>query len=198
MLCSVVMAQTKTISFENVNVVPMNIDTIIPNQRVIIANGKILKIEPASKTIANNGSSYHPGDGGMVAVFHDASQNVIATTGSEWKAQTFYTSPIQDLSCPTEDGTTRSTANCATADASDGSGFYGLHWEVPETWMNTDFDDSDWPSATTYTNATIGVDNKPSYTNYTDIFDDATNDAEFIWSTNVILDNEVIVRYTVD
>ncbi|TVZ54894.1 imidazolonepropionase-like amidohydrolase [Lutibacter sp. Hel_I_33_5] len=51
MVCSVGMAQTKTISFENVNVIPMDTDTIITNQRVIIANGKILKIEPASKTI---------------------------------------------------------------------------------------------------------------------------------------------------
>ena len=32
------------------------------------------------------------------------------------------------------------------------------------------------------------------FTNITDIFDDASNDAQFIWSTNVILDNEVIVR----
>ncbi|WP_025743126.1 amidohydrolase family protein [Aquimarina pacifica] len=51
MLSSVVRAQTKTISFENVNVIPMNIDTIMVNQRVIIANSKIVKIEPASKTI---------------------------------------------------------------------------------------------------------------------------------------------------
>ncbi|MDO6472778.1 amidohydrolase family protein [Maribacter sp. 1_MG-2023] len=49
MLCSVALAQTKIISFENVSVIPMNTDTLITNQRVIIANGKILKIESASK-----------------------------------------------------------------------------------------------------------------------------------------------------
>ncbi|MFD0797220.1 amidohydrolase family protein [Maribacter chungangensis] len=54
MLCSVGVAQIKIISFENVNVVPMNIDTIIPNQRVIIANGKISKIEPATKSTTNH------------------------------------------------------------------------------------------------------------------------------------------------
>ena len=37
----------------------------------------------------NQGFAYHPGDGGMVAVFKDASENIVATTGSEWKAQTF-------------------------------------------------------------------------------------------------------------
>jgi hypothetical protein len=41
------------------------------------------------------------------------------------------------------------------------------------------------------------VDNKPAYTNFTTIFDDVSNDAQFIWSKNVILDNEVIVRKTV-
>ena len=60
--------------------------------------------------------------------------------------------------------------------------------------MNKTFDDSSWPNATTYSNATIGVDGKSAFTNFTDIFDDANNDAQFIWSSNVILDNEVIVR----
>lgn len=147
---------------------------------------------------ANGGSNYHPGDGGLVAVFNDELGNIVATTTSEWKAQTFYTAPIQDLSCPTEDGTVRKTDNCNADDASDGSNFYALHWETPANWINEDFDDSTWPSATTFTNATIGVDNKSSYTNFTDIFDDPTQDAKFIWSTNVILDNEVIVRYTVE
>ncbi|REG89408.1 amidohydrolase family protein [Winogradskyella sediminis] len=54
LLCSTIIAQTKIISFENVNVIPMNIDTLITNQRVIIANSKILKIEPVSKTITNH------------------------------------------------------------------------------------------------------------------------------------------------
>ncbi|MEM1135870.1 MAG: hypothetical protein AAGI07_08510 [Bacteroidota bacterium] len=149
-------------------------------------------------TEVNQGSSYHPGDGGMVAVFKDVAGNTVETTGSEWKAQTFYTAPIKDLTCPIENGTTRSTANCNTNAENDGSNFYGLHWEIPSNWMNEDFDDTTWPAATTYTNETIVVNNKPSYTNFTDIFDDVANDAEFIWSTNVILDNEVIVRYTVE
>lgn len=145
----------------------------------------------------NRSCKYHPGDGGLVAVFHDAKGNTIATTGSEWKAQTFYTAPIKDMFCPTESGTTRSTSSCDAIGVNDGSTFYGLHWELPSTWMNVDFDDGSWPNATTYTNETIGVNNKPAYTNFTDIFDDPSNDAEFIWSTNVILDNEVIVRYVV-
>lgn len=142
----------------------------------------------------NNGFQYHAGDGGMVAVFKDSTNNIIATTGSDWKAQTFYTSPIIDLSCPTENGTLRLSNNCSTQDSNIGANYYGLHWAKPANWMNSSFDDTSWPNATTYTNASIGVDNKPAYTNFIDIFDNPANDANFIWSTNVILDNEVIVR----
>lgn len=145
----------------------------------------------------NQGSTSHPGDGGLVAVFKDASDTIIAVTDSSWKAQTYYTAPIVDLSCVTESGTTRSSANCSTDAAGDFANIYGLHWARPSNWTSESFDDSAWPSATTYTNDTVGVDNKTSYTNFTDIFDDSTNDADFIWSTNLVLDNEVLIRTTV-
>lgn len=145
----------------------------------------------------NGGFTYHCGDGGMVAVFKDASNNIVAKTGTDWKAQTFYTAPIMSLACATESGTSRLSTNCSTANSNSGSTYYGLHWARPTNWTTASFDDSTWPSATTFSNAVIGVDNKPSYTNFTNIFDDASNDAQFIWSKNVILDNEVIVRKTV-
>ena len=146
----------------------------------------------------NQGFSHSAGDGGMVAVIKDASDNIVATTGSDWKAQTYYTAPIQDLTCPTESGTTRSSANCSTIGSDDASEYYGLHWATPDNWTSASFDDSTWPAATTYTNTTIGVDNKVAYTDFTDIFDDSGDDATFIWSTNVVLDNLVLVRYTVN
>ena len=146
---------------------------------------------------ANRGKAFHNGDGGMVAVIKDEQNNTIATTNKNWKAQTFYTAPIKDLSCVSEDGNYRYSKNCDTNGGQDGASFYALHWELPNDWMKADFDDSNWPNATTFTNQTIGVDNKPSYTNFTTIFDDSENDAEFIWSTNVVLDNEVLVRYTI-
>jgi len=133
----------------------------------------------------------------MVAVFKDSNNSIIAKTGSDWKAQTFYTSPIMDLTCPTENGALRLSVNCSTADSNSGSSYYGLHWARPANWTLATFDDSTWPAASLYNNAVIGVDNKPAYTNFINIFDNPTNDAQFIWSTNVILDNEVIVRKTV-
>lgn len=148
-------------------------------------------------TEENGGSAHHPGDGGMVAVFKDASDNIIAVTDNTWKAQTYYTAPVKDLGCLSESGTTRNSSDCDTSNSNDGSSFFGIHWEVPTNWTSASFNDSDWPAATTYTNAEIGVENKQAYTNFTNIFDNSANDAQFIWSTNVILDNEVIVRKTV-
>lgn len=145
----------------------------------------------------NGGFNYHCGDGGMVAVFKDANNSIITKTGNDWKAQTFYTAPVMNLKCPTESGTTRNSSACSSADSNSGTTYYGLHWPRPTNWTSATFDDTSWPAATTYTNATIGVDNKPAYTNFVNIFDDISNDAQFIWSKNVVLDNEVIVRKTV-
>ena len=149
-------------------------------------------------TELSGGFTNHSGDGGMVAVFKDESNTTIAISNNSWKAQTFYTAPIVDLTCPTENGTQRLSNNCLIQDSNDGSAYYGLHWARPLNWQNANFDDSSWPNSTTYTNAEIGVNNKPAYTNFTNIFDEANNDAQFIWSSNVVLDNEVIVRHTVN
>lgn len=146
----------------------------------------------------NRGFAFSPGDGGMVAVFKDANDDIIETTDETWKAQTFYTSPVKDLTCLSENGTERFSSSCDEEGAADGSAFYAVHWEVPTDWSQASFDDSDWPDATTYTNEIIGVDNKSAYTSFTDLFDNSTSDAQFIWSTNVVLDNEVIVRKIVE
>lgn len=139
----------------------------------------------------------HPGDGGLVAVFKDKNNAIVAVTDQKWKAQTFYTSPIRDVTCPTESGNMRLTKNCSTESSQECSTYYALHWEIPGNAMSNVYDDHDWPAAKEYTNAEIGVNNKPAYTNFEDVFDDPNRDAVFIWSSNVILDNTVIVRYTV-
>ncbi|MEP0071379.1 MAG: hypothetical protein ABJE79_01650 [Marinomonas sp.] len=70
-----------------------------------------------------------------------------------------------------------------------------MHWPVPADWLNEDFDDSAWPQATLYSEDDIGVDNKRSYMNFIDQF--SGTGAQFIWSSNVVLDNEVLLRYQV-
>ncbi len=44
-------AQTDTLLIENVNVIPMIEETILYNQRVVVAHGKIIRVEPMSATL---------------------------------------------------------------------------------------------------------------------------------------------------
>ena len=148
-------------------------------------------------TESNQGNTYHPGDGGLVAVFKDSNGEIISVTDAGWKAQTYYTAPLTDITCLEESGTSRLSSTCSTDAPSDAEAIAGAHWARPDDWTLEEFDDSDWPSAVTFTNDTVGVNNKLSYTNFIDIFDDTTDDAAFIWASNLILDNEVLVRKTI-
>lgn len=146
---------------------------------------------------AGRGSSYYPGDAGIVIHILDADGETAAVTDASWRAQTFYTSPLSERDCLIAEGQVRDSSACSTDAAQDGSGFSAAYWTIPMDWMQPEFDDSLWPSAITYSNETVGVDNKPAYTNFTDIFDTPGADAEFIWSSNLVLDNVVLLRGTI-
>lgn len=138
----------------------------------------------------NRGKAFHPGDGGFIASFSDGT-----VTNSDWQAQTFYTAPIYDLSCLSEVDGKRLSETCTTEGTDNGENAYAAHWETPSDWMKQGFDSSSWPQATQYSEDEIGVDNKKSYMNFIEKFSGAG--ASFIWSTNVVLDNEVLLRYEV-
>lgn len=138
----------------------------------------------------NRGKAFHPGDGGFIASFSDGT-----VTNSDWQAQTFYTSPIYDLTCLSEVGGKRLSDTCTTEGTDNGENAYAAHWATPDNWMNRAFDSSLWPQATQYSEDEIGVNNKKSYMNFIEKFSGAG--ASFIWSTNVVLDNEVLLRYEV-
>ncbi|MEY4581420.1 MAG: hypothetical protein RL701_6123 [Pseudomonadota bacterium] len=143
------------------------------------------------------GGEYDPGDAGIVAVFRDASGRSIATTNASWKVQSYYISPLQDFNCVSQKGSLRDSSTCETTGTNDGSHFYALHWRLPDGWYERSFDDSAWLGAATYTNERVGVGNKPAFTKFVAIFDDPALDADFIWTSNLILDNEILARYTV-
>lgn len=132
----------------------------------------------------NGGNAYYVGDGGFIAKFSDGT-----TTGSAWRAQTFYISPLSDVNCVVETGTLRNSSSCSNAPTS-GVNSYALHWEIPTTWFSSDYDFSKWQSATTFTDAQVGV--KPAYSNFTSSF----SGSQFIWSSNLKLDNVVLLRFT--
>ncbi|RKF18685.1 hypothetical protein DBZ36_09805 [Alginatibacterium sediminis] len=138
----------------------------------------------------NRGKEYHPGDGGFIASFSDGT-----VTGSDWQAQTFYTAPIYDLTCLTEVESKRLSETCTIEGTDHGEKAYAAHWETPSNWMAKEFNSSSWPQATLYSEDEIGVNNKKAYMNFIEKFSGAG--ASFIWSTNVVLDNQVLLRYQV-
>ncbi len=146
---------------------------------------------PGIGTESGRGNPYHPGDGGFAASFSDGT-----LTNADWKAQTFYIAPVPDPSLVIQlpDGTRDSSSAPRSPD--NVPECYALHYEVPNDWTYPDFNDTSWPQASVFTNETVGVRNKPSYMNSTDQFIDAG--ATFIWSSNLVLDNEVLVRFTQD
>jgi hypothetical protein len=143
------------------------------------------------------GSNYSPGDAGIVLNLQDATGKTVAVSNKSWKAQTFYTSPLAKPSCLKINGNVRDSSACDTDATSDGSGYSAAHWPLPDGWMKPDFDDSKWPNALSYSNDIVGVNGKPGFTNFPQVFDDPKADAEFIWSSNLILDNLVLLRRTV-
>lgn len=149
-------------------------------------------------TERGRGVAYHPGDGGLVAHIKDATGKTVAITDDRWRALTTYISPLKDRSCLKIDGKKRDTSGCDTTGSDNGTGDAAAHWPVPAGWVSPGYDDSAWPRATTFTNRTVGVGNKPAYTNFTDQFDDPKADARFIWSSNLVLDNVVLLRRVID
>ena len=146
---------------------------------------------------SSRGTKLHAGDGGLVAQIQNAKGEIISITDSSWKAQTFYTAPIVDRTCLIIDGQKRDSAACNKQTVKSANSTSAAHWPIPENWASSEFDDSAWPAATTFTNRTVGVNNKRAYTNFTDLFDAKNADAQFIWSSNLVLDNLVLLRKTV-
>lgn len=146
----------------------------------------------------NRGKAFHPGDGGLVAHIQDVNGETVAITDDSWRAQTFYTSPLNDRSCLVVDGQSRDSSVCSEEGVDDATGYSAAHWAVPSDWMMPSFDDRNWPSAVTFSNDTVGVNNKKAFTNFKDIFDTPGADADFIWSSNLVLDNLVLLRKTVE
>jgi hypothetical protein len=130
--------------------------------------------------------SYNVGDGGFIARFSDG-----AVTGADWRCQVFYAAPVDDVNCV---GANRDTSACPREPecVGDPESCSALHWTVPDDWAAPGFDDTDWPAASLY--AADDVTRTPGYANYAELF----GDAEFIWTKNLNIDNQVLCRVTID
>ena len=141
------------------------------------------------------GVPFHTGDGGFVAVYKDANGDVISTTDENWKVKPYYFAPLLDPACVKADRTSR---DCEVPPKKDAEDAYGVHYSIPDDWGQKGFNDTDWQDATLYTNEDIGGSiQRPAYQNFTGLFDNPDNDAEFIWSQNLLQDNVVLARRTI-
>jgi hypothetical protein len=135
--------------------------------------------------------SYHVGDAGFIAYFDNG-----VVTNDEWKVLPVYIAPLDDPACVVEDefGNPDSSAcsiqpECSTMNA---AVCRALHYPIPDDWTTPEFDDSNWLPASLY--EANRVTNQAAYVDYANVF----GDAQFIWSSNLNLDDQVLARYTVE
>ena len=135
----------------------------------------------------NNGNPHHAGDGGFIARFSDGT-----ISDSTWKAQVYYISPIASpdsvITLPNNTRFTNQVArniNCADS-------CYAIHYPIPDGWTKQTFSDEDWPHAKEYAPSIVGV-NWAAWTNFPDLW----NNKNFIWSSNLVVDNLVLLRKTI-
>lgn len=145
------------------------------------------------------GVPFHNGDGGFVGILKDKDNQTVAITDESWRVQFYYASPLLDPDCFTFINGARNSNNCTSPEKQNAESAYAARWPVPENWANLDFDDSDWTFASLYTNEEIGGSlNRPAYSNFTGLFDAEEDDAQFIWSSNLLLDNLVLARKVIE
>ena len=146
------------------------------------------------------GVPFHTGDGGFVAVVKDADGATIGITDETWRVQNYYSSPLLDPSCILQGDGVRNSDACVVPEKEnvEAEG-YAVRWPVPEDWADPTFDDSEWSYASLYTNEDIGGSlQRPAYSNFSGLFDNPQGDAQFIWSSNLLLDNLVLGRKRID
>lgn len=138
----------------------------------------------------------HPGDGGAIASFDNG-----VVTDASWKAQSFYIAPLQSADQVVENGNIHDTRALgrvyplAPSDAACGLNCFAVRYPEPENWFHPEFDDSNWPNAFEYTEDEVGTRQRAFQ-----VFRDplTKGGASFIWSANLVLDNVVLARTTIE
>jgi hypothetical protein len=169
---------------------------------------------PASDRL-ESGDPWFLGDAGLIARFSDGT-----VTGDHWKAQSFAIAPLDspDEIVERADGVHDTTARGRTNRDAVGaqcveageevtgdarlfpalaylpSDCYAVHYPIPDGWQNAELDDAAWPQAFEYLDEEVSTPRGlPGYFRYLDLFEGA----DWIWTSNLVLDNLVIARHTV-
>ena len=116
------------------------------------------------------------GDGGAIAQIRDLSTNkIIAATDTSWKTLVINKAPLN----PECVSSANPIVDCK----------YQII-NTPSSWSTNSFKDTAWKSATSYTKEEVGVKD-----GYLDI--SWSNTAGLIWSSDLKLDNTVLIRKTI-
>ena len=116
------------------------------------------------------------GDGGFIAQFTDvATGKVIAVTNQNAKVMVIHKAPL-DKSCAKESNPVAGRSTCAFTSMLE-----------PTNWKSSSFDDSTWSKASVFTATEVRP--KEGYLAIT-----WNPTAQFIWSSDLLLDNTVLVR----
>lgn len=119
------------------------------------------------------------GDGGLIAQFTDADTGrLLAVTSDAWVCKVIHRAPL-DRACEDESNPVAGELPC---------GFERI--EEPEGWKQPEFDASAWPRAGVYSAAQVS----PKH-GYDDV--EWHPSAQFIWGSDLEVDNTVLCRLTV-
>jgi hypothetical protein len=168
---------------------------------------------PGSERLSS-GNAWHTGDAGLLLRLSDGT-----VTDASWRVQTFSIAPLDDPGEVVERGSVHDTSHrgrsnsnfvkpdCATQSMQPqgedrlypqlsliNSNCYAVHYPVPDNWRDASMNDTIWPSAEIYTNDEVGTRNLPAFNRFPNLF----QNAQWIWSSNLVLDNLVIARKTVN
>jgi len=162
-----------------------------------------------------SGDPWFTGDAGLIAHFSDGT-----VTNGSWTAQSFAIAPLDspdeiiEQASGVHDTTARGRTNheLVTAQCTERgeevsgdarlfpalaflpSDCYAVHYPIPDGWESEGFDDSAWPQAFEFTDEQVSTPKGlPGYFRYLDLFEGA----RWIWTNNLVLDNLVIARTTV-
>ena len=113
------------------------------------------------------------GDGGIIVQIREISSGkVVAYTSKNWKVLVVNKAPVNADCVKSKNPTT----DCRY-----------INTAIPNGWATTAYKDSTWKSASEYSKAAVGV--KEGYFDYT-----WTSGSSIIWSTNLKLDNTILLR----
>lgn len=112
------------------------------------------------------------GDGGLIVQITDASGTVVASSDDSWRSFVVQSAPLNP--------------ECVTSSDPD-TACSSLELDAPEGWYDSEFDDSSWENVSVYSEADV----RPK-DGYSEVIWDPS--AQFIWSSDLELDNTVLLR----